>query len=281
MVTLVDKPADRGDWLTARHPYFNASDAGCLYGVHPFKSLADVALDKMQPQPDDAEATEAMDRGNRLEPAILGWFADKIGVQVVTPDYMPVNGKIMATLDGVIVGNDSCWIEAKSSREYISTLPDYWYWQVVAQAAASGRRKCYVAYLDASMRFDYQEVHVPEDHVDNVLARAEQFMAFVEMGMMPEGVELETRHILRMFPQHEADSFIDIDDEQYADLQAWEIARLARLSAKENEDEAKNLVANMLGEAEGLRYDGKLVCTWRTDKRGVRTMRSTKMLEVF
>lgn len=278
---LIDKPADRAEWLKVRHPWFNASDAACLYGLHPFKSLADVALDKLQPEPTDAGQTEAMDRGTRLEPVILQWFADRLGVQVVTPDYLPVDRKIMATLDGVVVGDDSVWVEAKTTREYWSTIPEYVYWQVVAQAAASGRRKCFVVWIDASMRFQYEEVHVLEEHVENVHARAEQFMAFIEMGMMPEGVELEVKHLLRMFPQHEEGSLIDLDDDGLAAVQEWEALRLARLAAKDAEDKAKNAVANLIADAEGLSYDGKLVVTWRTNARGQRVMRSTKMLEVF
>lgn len=280
-LTVIDKPTDRSEWLAARHPWFNASDAGCLYGVHPFKSLADVALDKLKPEPDDTEPTEAMDRGNRLEPAILQWFADNHGCQVVTPDYLPTNGKIMATLDGVIVGDDSCWIEAKTSRDYWSLIPEYVYWQVVAQAAASGRRRCHVAWIDASMQFQTQTVDVLEDDVVNVLARAEMFMSFIEMGMMPEGVELETRHLSAMFPEHDGGSFVDLTPDEYAALQHWETLRQSRLAASKDEDAAKDVVTNLIQGAEGLTYDGKLVCTWKTNARGQRVLRSTKMLELF
>ena len=271
MSTLtLPKPDDRAEWLAARHPFFNASDAGCLYGVHPFRNLADVAVDKLRPEATDAGETEAMERGTRLEPVMLDWFADKHGCTVLTPDVLHVNGRLMATLDGEVVGNTDEWIEAKTTSRTWTTPPEHVYWQTVAQAAASGRRSCWVVWIDADMRFKEQLVVPAPEHIADVQRRAEAFMDFIALGMMPEGVEMTAEHLARLYPAPTAGTYADLDDEQLQAVLLWEQSRRARVDAEKAEATAKDAVARLIGEAEGARYDGRLIVTWRANKPSVR-----------
>lgn len=270
MSATVAKPADRIAWLTARHPYFNASDAGCLYGVHPFRNLADVAVDKLRPEPTDEGETEAMERGVRLEPFLLEWFGDKHSCKVTTPDVLFVEGRLMATLDGEIIGNDLEWIEAKTTSQTWSSPPHHVYWQVVAQAAASGRRSCWVVWIDADMRFKQHRIVPEPEHVEDVLRRAEAFMDFIDLGMMPEGVEMSADHLARLYPAPKIGTFADVDDAGMQVIIGWEQARQARLDAEKAEAEAKDAVARLIADAEGARYDGRLIATWRANKASER-----------
>lgn len=266
MSATVAKPAERGEWLAARHPFYNASDAGCLYGVHPFRNLADVAVDKLRPEPEDGGESEAMERGTRLEPFLLEWFGDKHGCKVITPDVLHVDGRLMATLDGEIVGNDDEWIEAKTTSQTWSSPPEHVYWQVVAQAAASGRRGCWVVWIDADMRFKQHRIVPPAEHVEDVKRRAEAFMDFIALGMMPEGVEMTAEHLARLYPEPAVGSYADLDDDGLQAVLAWEQARRARLEAEKAEKIAKDAAARLVGEAEGARYDGRLILTWKPNK---------------
>jgi hypothetical protein len=268
-MSTVTKPADRADWLAARHPFFNASDAGCLYGVHPFRTLADVAVDKLSPDPRDDGETEAMERGTRLEPFLLDWFGDKHGCKVVTPDVLFVDGRLMATLDGEIVGSDMEWIEAKTTSQVWSAPPDHVYWQVVAQAAASGRRSCWVVWIDADMSFKQHRVVPSQEHIDDVRARSEAFMDFIALGMMPEGVEMTAEHVARLFPAPTLGTYAELDDEGLAAVVEWEQARRLRLEAVKAEATAKDAVARLIADAEAARYDGRLIATWRASKASV------------
>lgn len=266
-VLTVPKPDDRTEWLKARHGFYNASDAGCLYGVHPFKNLGDVVADKLGPEPVDEGQTEAMERGQRLEPFLLQWFGDRHGIEVVTPNVLYVNGRLMATVDGDSDGlPDDEWIEAKTTSQRWDSVPDHVYWQVVAQGAATGRQQCHVVWIDAEMKFKEAVVVPHEDHVADVLDRAQRFMDFIDLGMAPEGVELSTDALLRLYPAPVAGQFVDIDDEQWMAIVRWEQCRQARIAAEKVETEAKDVVARLIAENEGARYDGKLVCTWRANK---------------
>jgi predicted phage-related endonuclease len=268
-LTTIPKPADRTEWLRERHGYFNASDAGTLFGAHPYRSLADVAVEKLT-GPTDEAPTEAMERGNRLEPVLLEWFGDRIGATVITPDVLHVNGRLMATLDGEIIGAPSAWVEAKTTRQHWDEPPEHVYWQVVAQAAASGRERCHVVWLDASMTMSEVEVVPAPGHVEAVLEAAAKFMDFIDLGMTPEGIEMSAENLATLYPHPEPGKLVTIDDLGLAAVQRWEETRLARIDAEKAEKAAKDAVAAMVADAEGLTYDGRLVCTWKANKPSMR-----------
>ena len=300
------KPADRLDWLKARHGFFNASDVACLYDAHPHRELADVVADKLAPEVVDNGQTEAMERGVRLEPVLLEWLGDRLGCKIVTPDVLHVNGCLMATLDGEPVGATDVWVEAKTTADRWDEVPTHVYWQVVGQAAASGRRECHVVWFDMDLRLKTAVVVPHPDHVADVLARAEQFMAFIGMGMTPEGVQLSAEHVLLMHPRPEVGTWVTLDDEGRDAVVAWEQARLERIAAEKREKTLKGPVATLLSGAEGGKFNGLPIVTWRCNRdgegfvaseheaaepechakytrttKGARVMRATKELRTF
>lgn len=267
MSLTVPRPADRGAWLRERHPFFGASAAGALYGVHPHLDLADVVAEKMAPEAIDNGQTEAMERGDRLEPVLLEWWGDRHGLRVVPSEVLYVNGRLMATLDGEIVGNPESWVEAKTTREVWDEVPPHVYWQVTAQAAASGKRgECTVVWFDAELRLKEALVKPAPEHVADVLDRAERFMAFIDLGMTPEGVALTAEHLTTMFPAPEVGKWVDLDEAGRDAIIEWEAARQARIDAEKREKAAKDVVANLLADAEGARFNGLPVATWRANK---------------
>ena len=262
----IPKPANRLAWLRERHSYFNASDVACLFGAHPHRDLADVVADKLAPDVTDDGETEAMDRGNRLEPVLLDWLGDRLGVQMVTPDVLHVNGCLMATLDGEPVGDTDTWAEAKSTREYWDDVPGHVYWQMVGQAAASGRAEGWCVWIDADLRFKHAKVTPHPDHIADVLSRAEQFMCFIELGMTPEGVEMRAEHVAQMFPAPEVGKWATVDEVGRDAIAAWDEARLERIAAEKRERALKDEVANLLLDAEGAKFNGIPIATWRRNK---------------
>jgi hypothetical protein len=267
--STVPKPEDRLEWLRARVPYFNASSAGALYGVHPHQNLGDVATEKLTPVSDEGQ-TEAMERGVRLEPFLLDWFGDRHGVKVETPNLLYVAGRLMATIDGEPVGESDTWVEAKTTSHRWDTVPDHVYWQAVAQGAASGKSTCHVVWIDADMQFKEAIVVPAPAHMADVLERAERFMDFIDLGMVPEGVELSAENLTKMFPEPVAGKFADVDDAGLTAIVRWEQLRQDRLAAEKAEAEAKDEVARLIADAEGARHDGRLIATWRANKASER-----------
>lgn len=267
-MSTIPKPADRVLWLQERHRHFTASDAGALYGVHPWRSLADVAIDKLGPPPtSDSESNAAMDRGNRLEPVLLDWFGDQHGVKVITPDVLYVNGRLLATLDGEIVGNDDELVEAKSTRQRWEEPPEHVRLQIVAQCAASGRRAGWCVWLDSSMELQEQLFTPDPAEIHDVLDRAERFMDFIDLKMLPEGIVLSAENVQALYPIPEADKYVDLDDDGLQAVVLWEQCRQARVKAEKAETAAKDAVAALVLDAFGARYDGKPVLTWKNAER--------------
>lgn len=262
----IPKPEDRAEWLQVRHPYFNASDAATLLGVHPYKSLADVVVEKMAAQPVALDTNDDMDRGQRLEPFLMQWFADKHGVEVLTPNVLYVCGRLMATLDGEAVEDPDMWVEAKTTRQRWEEPPPYVYWQVVAQAAASGKKRCHVVALDADMRFKEWVIEPSEDEIGDLLARVGKFWDHLDLGTVPAEAEFTTEHIVKLHPEHTPGAYVDVDDEGFQLVVEWEQLRQARVDAEAAEKEAKDRVARLIAENEGAMFDGRPIVTWKANK---------------
>ena len=93
--TTVPKPPHGSlDWLRIRHrdevglPVVSASEAAAVHGMHRFKSKYGLAMEKIAAEPEVTETTRAMDRGNRLEPVIIDWASDDLGIDLVSPQLM-------------------------------------------------------------------------------------------------------------------------------------------------------------------------------------------------
>lgn len=208
-----------------------------------------------------------MERGNRLEPMLLEWFADRHECTVYTPGVLYVNDRLMATLDGEVRGADDTWIEAKTTRQRWDGVPDHVYWQIVAQAAASGRTRCHLVWIDAELAYKDAEVVPKPEHVADVLERAEHFMSFVDLGMMPEGVEMTAEHLARLYPSPVEGKYQALEPSNLEVVREWERARLARVEAEKIEKALKDEVARFFEDAEGLTHEGRLVATWKATER--------------
>lgn len=279
---LPDGSVDRVEWLRLRHslPCVGASSAGCFYGVHPFRSLGDLAAEKLGPPPTDDVNTAAQSRGHYLEPAIRNWYSDKIGVPIVEPDVMYVNGAIAATLDGEFVGSDTDVIECKTTREDWSYgIPAFVRCQAVAQAVAKPTiERVHVAYLDCTMRFQVEIVEPLPQEKSDLAARADAFMAYVGMGMVPPDVTLGYDNVLRWHPTVEPEACVDLDDAGLDTLRAWDEARVQRLAAEKEEKAHRDAVAWLFSDAALAKFDGDVVATWKNQKDGKRVLRPTGLL---
>jgi len=79
LVLPVDAPEEV--WLAERRKGIGGSDAPVLFGESHGQSLYGLWLDKTG-QADDTETTDAMRRGNWLEPHLADWFTEKTDIPV-------------------------------------------------------------------------------------------------------------------------------------------------------------------------------------------------------
>lgn len=100
---------------TARQKYVGSSDAAAIMGCDPFRSAADVWLEKTG-RADGFDGNDATDRGNLLEPVILDWAAQQL--PPFSRGGMLSSGHRAANFDGLSspVVDEPFIVEAKSSN---------------------------------------------------------------------------------------------------------------------------------------------------------------------
>lgn len=264
MTTTIPKPTDRQEWLNLRRPYANASDAGVYMGCHPFRTLADLAVEKLTGE--DTATNRAMDRGNRLEDAVAEWWAAENLVSVHSPQVMYLNGRVLATLDRRIDGNDTDGVEVKTTSQHVDRVEPYWWWQAQAQCHAADLLRVHFAVLDGSMDLACYTVERDDEAIAALLAEVGRVWSFLDLGMVPEGAEVGADHTARLYPQHTAGEFVEADDDLLAVVERWAEARERRLAAEKEEEAAKDLLLPRIAGAEGVQRNGLPVLTWRASK---------------
>ncbi|TIR23982.1 MAG: endonuclease [Mesorhizobium sp.] len=70
-------PRDREEWLALRQHDVTASVAASLLGIHPYKTPYGLWAEKTGRVREDTEETEAMERGNLLEPVAVAMLAKR------------------------------------------------------------------------------------------------------------------------------------------------------------------------------------------------------------
>lgn len=264
LATTIPRPTDRAEWLRVRHGWANASDAAVYLGCHPFKSLADLVVEKLAVDPVEV-TSRAMERGNRLEAAVADWWADEHGVAVVEPEVMYACGRILATLDRAIVGNDREAVEVKTTAQRVSDVEPSWWWQTQAQMFCADLDRVHVAVLDGSMDLSSYTVDRDDEAIAALVEQVEKVWAFLDLGMTPEGVELSPEHLAALHPEPAPGSFVDVDDTQV--VTRWQDAKALLSEAEKAEKEARAEVCRLIGEAEGVRHMGRVLCTWKAQTR--------------
>lgn len=104
--------------LATRRSYLTASDVPAVLGRDPYRGPADVLASKTLPMEHSDDApSEAAERGLRIEPYLIGWAAQRLGLVGVVRNQWRVaeNGLMGATLDAVAERNGQCAIEAKTA----------------------------------------------------------------------------------------------------------------------------------------------------------------------
>jgi predicted phage-related endonuclease len=277
----IQKPTHGGqDWLNVRFKDENgnkrvsASAVAAIYGLHPFvkrdayaaELLGDVAPTPIPPNP-------AMERGNRLEPFVLQWAADKLGVPYTEPKEMFVcdsnNGaRMVATLDGFYEEGDTRKVlEIKTTtRQWEGKLPDYWRIQGIQQAICADVEEITWAVFDPSMilHIHIQQV-TPAEQAEHISA-VEAWLNNIELGMVPPGVKwsyetIQTRH------QKAVNRIQELPNEAMDLFDRLRHVRSELASYKELEDQLKAQICDLIGDADTAVIGDTTVATWKPQTR--------------
>lgn len=260
------------EWLRARkwrhgETLVAASDAAAVHGVHRFKSMAQLAVELLDPaDPVPSAPNAAMQRGNELEPLLLQWASQQLGTTVATPPLMYGYGRCVATLDGITKDKQTI-VECKTTvRRFDGVLPAYWKWQGVQQAICYGASRVWWVVLDGDLQLSMTEQIVTEDDMLEHLRAVDRFLAAIDMGMLPAEAVPTLEDIARL-NREPSPVPVELPVEAF-DLMCWfhDVDSMAK-QAKDNVEKVKAEIAALLGAAEVGLLDGKEAVTWKVSSR--------------
>lgn len=275
---VVPADADRDTWLAARRAGIGSSDIATLLGVNDYQSEYELWLDKMGRGSQDQ--TEAMRRGNWLEPHLAEHFAQRTGLPVrrcglVRHRELPM---LLATPDRLVV--DGGCVEIKTMGSY-AKVRDEWrgggiaktaYVQGQHQLLVTGRSHVwFVAYeIDCE-----PQIRGPIDRDESVLhlirERATTWWINHVIAAQPPPVDLATitdEEIALRWPT--AAPGTSVEAQWPAELRAMLIER-ADLKAQEKaaKDRSKDIdqaLRVMAGDAEALLIGDRPVLTLKSQR---------------
>jgi hypothetical protein len=281
---LIAKP-DHGslEWLKLRHRdnagniRVAASEAAAVHDQHRFISKYALATEKLADTPTVKETSRAMDRGNRLEWALLNWLGDEIGVKLVAPDFMYAldweTCPLIATIDGIDYDSylDGCEqpnvvAEIKTyNREWDGVLPAYWYWQGVQQAICCDVDEIVWGVFDSTLDLHVHRQKVTGDEKAEHMEAVKDFLWYVNLGTIPAEWPATYNEISERFPTADGDT---TDLTEHADLvhRIIEVQAAKKLLETE-EDTLKATIAQLMKDAHTGIINGQPAVTWKSQNR--------------
>jgi predicted phage-related endonuclease len=270
------------EWLQLRHRddlgrvVFGASDAPALMGASPYKTRADLFINKLEepkPSPDLPEFR----RGNILEPVLLQEAEHYVGLPIVTPQFVYQNDRFSVSLDGVDdPENPSLIVEAKTTTRYSiresNDLPEEWLWQGWCQQGVlspnlSKPLPVLFVVLDRDQRFNCVQMPNNPEAYEMLRNEAENFGKWVESGMpAPDEINNFTAdQIAKLFKSTPTE--VDLDDDGFQLLLDLQDLRAAQKQLEEQEKDIRKKIAQALLNNEIGTFNGKKVVSWK-EQRG-------------
>jgi len=240
-----------------RKKFIGSSDMAAILGIDPWRSAADVFIEKTQDLAD--VENESMSLGNRLESAVLDYAEDELGPlkrNVFIP-YLSNGSHLAANLDGV-VASSLAPVEAKTSgiqRGFVPAeawgdgedeVPEHVIIQCHVQLICTGNIVCYVPALLGGRGFVMYYVPRNEELVEIIHEKAAEFWdKFIATGTPPPDVSPSLEVVKRI--RRQPKKIIDIPATL---IQAWRDAKEAEKAATETTRAATAQLLAALGDAE-------------------------------
>lgn len=265
------------EWLNVRWRDDNglarisASVASCVHGSNLYKSGADLAIELLQDTaPYPTEATSAMERGNRLEPVLLQWFADLEQIEVIVPDEMFAYEsddrmvRLIATLDGV--SSNGIPIEVKTTRKmWDGVLPETWYWQGVQQAMCTGVPRIEWAIFDSNLELHRYTQIVSSDEMKIHEDACREFLGHIDQGMIPPNASMTYDNVSTLYPT--VGEGKELPPSAVELIRMLDYGRRMKTEGTELEEEAKKQIGLLLQGCDHGTIDGDIVVTWKQFKK--------------
>jgi len=257
---------------TARRQFVGSSDAAAILGLDPYRSAADVYLDKTG-QVEAFAGNEATARGVRLEPVLLDYAESELGREIAR-DVMRVhaNELLCTNFDGLIYDDEGMpaeSVEAKStvnSDEWGEPGSDEVPHRVIVQAhmgfaCLPSLRVCHVPVLMPGYKtldFRLYRISRDEEIVRIVETECSKFMTHhVRLGIPPDDFRPSIEVLKRI--RREPGKAIEVRRDTF---ERWVVLNAAESQAKKDAEAAKAALLAEMRDGDGCLVDGQLVATF-------------------
>lgn len=283
--TLAKPQHGSSEWLAIRWRDHNglarisASNAAAVHGQHPYLSGAQLAVELLRDEPPvPQEQNRAMLRGNTLEEPIRGWAAQLLSKSLHTPDtmfaYEEDGVRLIATLDAMDEDGEVYEIKTKRGR-WTGELPDMWYWQGIQQAICADVDSITWVIFDSDLDIQFHKQVVTSDEKRVHIERCRQYLAAIDMGMVPDDASMTYRDVSDLYPNSNKTS-VELGSD-VAKLVHEYNERTSVMSMHEDRlGKIKTEICELLGNSESGTIDNEVVVTWKT---ATRTSIDTKRFE--
>lgn len=250
------------DWLQRRRAFLGASDIAGILSLSPWASPWSVWADKVGISP-PKEASDVMNYGKFMEPAIARWFEHEVGLVVIHEQALaqhPTDQLAGATLDGIVVEGPNATdflglLEMKTADPFAKpweTIPDHYACQAQWQMYVTGLDVVWFAILRGRQPLQIIEMGRDQADIDYLVERAHDFWAKHVVTFDPpqtDGHSATLDAIADTWPDSTPGAVVDLGEHIDAVRRLRE-AKTAKKAAEEAENAAKAEILVAMGDAE-------------------------------
>ena len=269
--------------LKRRQKWIGSSDVPAILGVSDYRNITDVYLEKSGQVETGVTTNAAADLGDRLEPMMCTWLADKLGVRVKRGQYrQSEDGILRAQLDGWIPDRNET-VEVKTSgllspyfradtagwgADGTDNVPFSVLAQVQFALLLTGSARAHVgAFLGGGTGPRHYVIDALPDLQEVIERRARDFWTNHVIPRIPPVVTPHLDTLSRV--RREPGKSIEIDHDL---IERYQVVKDQQALVDAAADEARARLIAALGDAEeGFTPFGAV--TYRANKNGTRALR--------
>lgn len=268
------------EWLR----YMTASKIAAVVGTSPYESRFSL-WHRMHGDLGPQDEKPEMEYGTFIEPALLAWFAAKHPELAVSKGQWFTSGRFGATPDGLFWdGVDQSasrfrgTVECKTGRlsyEWADGVPPGYYDQTQWGLHVTGEDTAYVV-ADVAMELREYRVDYDAERVEFLVHEADVFMESLDENRPPalDGSAHTYQAIRQLHPEIDPES-VDVPDELAV---RWLDSREAVDTATEQEQQARNEIADLMGNAQRAVWNDTTLITRQARAGGTPFLKAARGL---
>lgn len=276
------KHENREAWLTQRNKGIGGTDISAILGVNKWKTPYDVWLDKTGRAP-KFEGNKMTRRGQYMEDAVTNYFTDVTGNRVIkaseaeemlihntypfllgSPDrrYFSPDGK-----KGIL----ECKTTMASIEQDMESIPQAWFIQGQWYMGLSDYKIGTIAWGELGFTSEFKHLEI-DFNPDFFAYMVEQAVGFWEKFVMNDTPPPATTRedILKMYPFHSDSKYVDGDAELEKLCESLKSLKSDKKQLEGDIEIAEDALKLLIGDAEGARYNGAILATWKAAKGSVK-----------